>query len=181
MYRTQDDENLLFWEVARVLLEHGFVHPRPLVMPKNMASFIIVTFEGLKVDWLVIVANSLRVGIVSVMDGKKAWGGLAQWLTILVPPTCVIKPKKRARPKTTPNTSSKWQQLLAKHNPGWTSGDSSQREEEVSDTRRQEPIEKVPERMAKPIKIKLHRHDKHYEDLIEGYTRKPRKRRLRKN
>ena len=48
----------------------------------------MTTFEGLKVDWPVIVANSpnsLHAGMTSVMDGKKAWGGLAQWLTMLLP------------------------------------------------------------------------------------------------
>ena len=46
-------------------------------MLKNRAGFIIATFEGLKVDWPVIVADSLRVGIVSIVDGKIAWCGLA--------------------------------------------------------------------------------------------------------
>ena len=43
-------------------------------MPKNWAKFIVTTFKGLKVDWPVIVANSLPVAIESIMDGKKVWG-----------------------------------------------------------------------------------------------------------
>ena len=101
-YRTQGKEDPLFREVARVLFEYGFVHLRPLAMSKNRAGFVITTFEGLKVDWLVIVAESLRVG-------EKAWCGLAQWLTLLVPPTPALKPKKLARSTdTTPKKPSKW-------------------------------------------------------------------------
>ena len=48
----------------------------------------------------------------------------------------------------------KAEQLLVKHTPGWTSGDSSQREE-AQTNRRQEPMEKAPEGPTKPIKIKL--------------------------
>ena len=70
-YRTQGDENLLFREVARVLLEYGFVHPRPLAMPKNRAGFIITTFEGFKVNWPVIVVDSLWTAIAVV--ARKLW------------------------------------------------------------------------------------------------------------
>ena len=43
-------EDLLFWEVARVSIEYKFGHPHPLAMPKNRTSFIIATYEGVKVD-----------------------------------------------------------------------------------------------------------------------------------
>ena len=49
-YRTQGGQNLLFGEVARVLMEYRFVHPRPLAIPKYRAGFVIATYEGLKVD-----------------------------------------------------------------------------------------------------------------------------------
>ena len=91
-------------------------------MPKDRARFIIATFDGLRVDWPVIIADSLQIRIVSVVDGKKAWCGLAQWLTLLVPPTRAIKPKKRARSEITPNKSSKRQQLLSKHTPDGQQG-----------------------------------------------------------
>ena len=44
-----------------------------IAMPKNRAGIIIATFEGVKVDWLVIVAESIRMAI----DRKKVWVGLA--------------------------------------------------------------------------------------------------------
>ena len=54
-------EDALFREIASVLHEYGFMHPQPLAMPKNKARFIIATNQGEKVDWLVIIADSLRV------------------------------------------------------------------------------------------------------------------------
>ena len=106
-YRTQGGEDPLFQEMAHVLLEYGFVNPRPRAMLKNRAGFIIATFEGVKVDWPIIVEDALRVDIQSVIDGKKAWCGLTQWLTLLVTPTHTIKPKKRAQLETTLNKASK--------------------------------------------------------------------------
>ena len=77
---------------------------------------------------------------------------------IIGTPTHAIKPKKWTRPETTPNKASKWQQLLSKHNPRWTAGESSQ--QEVQMTQEQEPMEPVLEKTAKPIKIKLCRQDR---------------------
>ena len=112
--------------------------------------------EGLQVDWPMIIADSLESTIASLVDGKKAWCGLAQLLTLLVSLVCAIRPMKRGRPETTPNKSSKQQQLPAKHTPGWIVGDSSRREEGQT-TQRQELVEKAPEVTTKPIKIKLSR------------------------
>ena len=46
-YRTQRGKDLLFLEVARVLLEYGFVHPQSPTMPKYRAGFVIDASEGL--------------------------------------------------------------------------------------------------------------------------------------
>ena len=74
-----------------------------------------------------MVANFLRASIHSVVDGKKAWTAVAQWLTLLVPPPLAIQARKRGRStETTPNKMTKRQQLLAKDTPGWTEGGSSQ-------------------------------------------------------
>ena len=97
-YRTQGGEDPLFREVVHVLLKYGFVHPRPPTMPKKKAGFIIATFEGLKEDWSMIVADSLWAGIGSVVDGKKAWCGLAHWITLLVPPPQHTPSIKRSGP-----------------------------------------------------------------------------------
>ena len=55
-------------------------------MLKNRANFIIATYEGVKVDLPVIVDDLLRASIQSVVDGKKAWGAVAQWLTLFSTP-----------------------------------------------------------------------------------------------
>ena len=48
-------------------------------MPKNRANFIIPTYEGVQVDWSVIIADNLSAAIDSVKDGKKMWTAVAQW------------------------------------------------------------------------------------------------------
>ena len=154
-----------------MLLEYGFVHPRPLAMPKYRAEFVIAAYEGLKVDWVTIITECLKFAIESLVEGKKSWMGVAEWLTLLVPPVLAIKPKRRGRPDTTPKKATKRRQLLEKHIPGWTLEDSSQHEE-AETSRRPEPVEKATERPSKktnwtqeavengpagqkPIKIKL--------------------------
>ena len=93
-YQTQGGEEPLFREVARVLLEYGFVHPRTPTIPKYQAGFVITAYEGLKVDWVTVITDCLKSAIVSLVEGKKSWTGVAQWLTLLVPPVLTIKPKK---------------------------------------------------------------------------------------
>ena len=75
-------------------------------------------------DYLVIVIESLWTMNAPIVDGKKAWVRLAQWLTVPVAPMRAIKSKKQARQETTPNKPSKWHQLLAKHTLGWTEGEA---------------------------------------------------------
>ena len=41
------------------------------------------------------VPECLKSAIESVAEGKKSWTGVAQWLTLLVPPVITTKPKKR--------------------------------------------------------------------------------------
>ena len=79
---------------ARVLIEYGFVHSQPPAIPKYRAGFVITAYEGLKVDWVTIITDCLKSAIVSLVEGKKSWTGVAQWLTLLVPPVLTIKPKK---------------------------------------------------------------------------------------
>ena len=56
-YQTQGGGDMLFREIARVLHEYSHVYPRPLVMPQNRAGMIIATYEGIKVDWPVLIAD----------------------------------------------------------------------------------------------------------------------------
>ena len=77
-------------------------------MTKNKAGFIMATYEGVQVDWLVIIADDMSATIDLVKDGKKMWMALAQWLTLLPSLVEPIQPKKRGRPtESTPNQPSK--------------------------------------------------------------------------
>ena len=98
-YRTQGGEDPLFREIARVLHEFGHVYPRPPCMPQNRADLIIATYEGVKVDWPVVIADGLYVAIDSVRgkEGRKIWTAVAQWLTLLAPPIEPVKTTKRGR------------------------------------------------------------------------------------
>ena len=120
-YRTQGGKDQLFREIARVLLEYGFVYPRPPAILKNRIGFIIATYEGLRVDWAAITSNSLRAVIAGIVDGNKAWSRVAQYLTILAPPLLAIQPKRKRRPETTPR-STRRQQLLNQEVTGWIEG-----------------------------------------------------------
>ena len=117
-YRTQGGQNLLFGEVARAMMEYGFVNPRPPAIAKCRAGFVIATYEGLQVDWLHFITEGLKDAIRNLVDGKKSWAGIAQWLTVLVPPILPIKQKKRGRQETTPKKTAKRRQILEKHTPG---------------------------------------------------------------
>ena len=66
-------------------------------MPKYKVSFFIAAYEGLKVDWVFFITEGLKDAIGDLVGGKKPWAGVAQWLTVLVPPVLTIKPKKRSR------------------------------------------------------------------------------------
>ena len=118
-YRTQGGEDMLFREIARVLHEFGHVYPRPPVMPQNRAGLIIATYEGVKVDWPVLIADGLCAAIDTVRgkeakEGRKIWHAVAQWLTLLAPPVEPVQTKKRGRVTDgTPKAASKRQQLLA--------------------------------------------------------------------
>ena len=108
----------MFGEVARAMMEHEFVHPRPPANTKYRARFVIAAYEGLRVDWLHFISEGLKDAIGNLVDGKKLWAGIAQWLTVLVPPILPIKQNKRGQQETTPKKAAKHRQLLEKHIPG---------------------------------------------------------------
>ena len=96
-YRTRGGQDLLFREVARVLLEYGFVHSRPPSIPKYRAEFVIAAYEALIIYWLYFITEGLKDAIGDLVGDKKPWAGIAQWMTVLVPPVLPIKPKRRGR------------------------------------------------------------------------------------
>ena len=60
--------------------------PRSPAMPRNRVGLIIATYEGVQVDWPVIITDGLSVAIILVKDGKKIWTTVVQWLILLAPP-----------------------------------------------------------------------------------------------
>ena len=96
-YRTQGGEDALFREIARVLHEYGHVCSRPPSMPQNRDDLIIATYEEVKVDWPVLIADSLCAAIEFVRgkEGRKIGTAVAQWLTLLAPPIEPVKTTKR--------------------------------------------------------------------------------------
>ena len=98
---------MLFRELAQVLLDYGFVHPQSQAIPKYRAGFVIAAYEGLKVDWLYFITEGLKDAIGDLEVGKKPWVGIAQCLTVLVPPVLSIKRKKRGRQETTQKKATK--------------------------------------------------------------------------
>ena len=49
-YRTQSGPDVFFREVAKFLLEITCIHHKTYGMPKNIASLIIMTYQGNIVD-----------------------------------------------------------------------------------------------------------------------------------
>ena len=84
-------------------------------MPQNRAGLIIATYEGVKVDWLVLIVDGMCATIESVRgkEGRKIGMEEAQWLTLLAPLIEPVKTMKRGRTSEgTQKTASKRPQLL---------------------------------------------------------------------
>ena len=116
------------------------MYPRPPAMPRNRAGLIITTYEGIPVDWHVLIADGLRATIDSVRgkDDKKIWTVVAQRLTLLEPPVEPIKAKKQGRStEGTPKTALKRQQLLAAKATGGKEADTAQTTKERPNRKRQ--------------------------------------------
>ena len=109
--------------------DNGFVNSGPPAIAKYRVACVIATYEGLQVDWLHFITEGLKEAIKNLVEGKKPWARIAQWLTVLVPPVLPIKQKKRSRLETTPKKATKRRQILEKHTPGWTQEESERREE----------------------------------------------------
>ena len=123
-------------------------------MPQNRAGLFIATYEGVKVDWPVLIADGLYVAIDSVRgkEGRKIWTAVSQWLTLLAPPVEPVKTTKRGRTtEGTLKTASKRQQLLASKAPKGKAADKDKATKERTNRKRQaETQEETP---ARPLKI----------------------------
>ena len=120
-YRTQGREDPLFRKVARVLLEYGFVHSRPPAIPNYRPGFVIAAYEGLKVDWTIIIADCLQSGIASLGEGNNALMGISQWLTLLVTPTACHPTEEAGLTGDDTKESNEQAETLGKAHPGMDS------------------------------------------------------------
>ena len=84
-YQTYGGRDEFFHEVARFLLEIGFVSPRFYCMPKKRVGFIIATYEEDTFDWPLLSAEALREQLYGVQKGKPMKTIFARWLSVLFP------------------------------------------------------------------------------------------------
>ena len=121
-------------------------------MPQNQAGLVIATYEGVKVDWPILIADGLCAAIESVRgkEGRKIWTAVAQWLALLAPPVEPVKPTEGGRAtEGTPKTASKRQQLLASKAPKGKAADT----EKATKATQKRQGETQEESTARPLKI----------------------------
>ena len=82
-YQTYGGRDESFHEVARFLLEIGFVSPRFYCVPKKRVGFIIAAYEGEGFDWCLLSAEALREQQFGVQKGKPMKPIFARWLSVL--------------------------------------------------------------------------------------------------
>ena len=82
-FQTHGGEDKFFHEVAKFLLDMGFVSTRFYCMPKKRANFIIATYEGEVFDWGLLSAEALREQLYGVQKGKPMKPIFARWLSVL--------------------------------------------------------------------------------------------------
>ena len=85
-YQTYGGRDESFHEVARFLLEIGFVNLRFYCMPKKRAGFIIAAYEDETFNWPLLSAEALREQLHGVQNGKPMRTIFAHWLSVLFPP-----------------------------------------------------------------------------------------------
>ena len=102
-YQTQGGRDVFFHEVAKFLLEVGFVSPRFYCMPKKRAGFIIAAYEGEAFDWGLLSADALREQLNGVQKGKPMKPIFARWLSVLFPTS---EPENRSEVRRPPQVQS---------------------------------------------------------------------------
>ena len=69
-FQTLGRQDEFFHEVAKFMLEVGFVTPRFYNMTKKRAGFIIATYEGEVFYWGWLLAEALHDQLYGVQKGK---------------------------------------------------------------------------------------------------------------
>ena len=99
-YQTYGGRDEFFHEVARFLLEVGFVSPRFYCMPKKRAGFIIAAYEKEDFNWPLLSAEALREQLQGVKTGKPMKQIFGRWLSVLFPIQESEAPAQSRRPPT---------------------------------------------------------------------------------
>ena len=84
-YQAYGGGDEFFHQVARFLLEIGFVSPRFYCMPKKRVGFIIAAYEGEGFNWGLLSVEALREQLLGVQKGKPMKPIFICWLSILFP------------------------------------------------------------------------------------------------
>ena len=82
-YKTQGGRDAYFHEVAKFLLEVGFVSLRYYCMSKKRARFIIAAYEGEAFDWGILSGEALGEQLYNVQKGKTMKRIFTRWLSVL--------------------------------------------------------------------------------------------------
>ena len=82
-YGTQGNSDLFFQEVVKFLLEVVCVSPHSYCMPKQREGFIIVTYEGEKIEWGYIMGITLKEQLHGMQKVKSLNPIFTRWLLIL--------------------------------------------------------------------------------------------------
>ena len=99
-YQTYGGRDEFFHEVARFLLEVGFVSPRFYCMPKKRAGFIIAAYEKEDFNWPLLSGEALREQLQGVKTGKPMKQIFGRWLSVLFPIQESETPVQSRRPPT---------------------------------------------------------------------------------
>ena len=84
-YQTYGGRDEFFHDVARFLLEVGFVSPRFYCMPKRRVVIIIAAYEEEDFNWPLLSAEPLREQPQAVQTRKPMKPIFGRWLSVLFP------------------------------------------------------------------------------------------------
>ena len=136
-FQTQGGEDEFFHEVAKFLLEVGFVSPRFYCMPKKRAGFIIATYEGEVFDWGLLSAEALREQLHGVQKGKPMKPIFARRLLVLFPTQRSENQQEEQRSPWPQAAFRPWRQVKREE---WQEAESTQVDATQPEPEPQQPV-----------------------------------------
>ena len=123
LFKHKGGEDEFFHEVAKFLLEVGFVSPRFYCMPKKRVDFIIATYEGEIFDWGLLSTEALWEQLYGVQKGKPMKPIFARWLSVLFP-TLRLKNRQEEQRPPRPQPASRPRRQVQREE--WQEAESTQ-------------------------------------------------------